>query len=66
MVDRETNSVWQRLTGRALPGPMTGRELAQQPATTSFWFGWHDFFSETTVYGIDSPGSAGFDGSSEG
>ena len=66
MVDRETDSSWQRLTGRALSGPMRGRELTQQTATTSFWFGWHDFFCETTVFDLDSPGSAGWEPGSDG
>jgi hypothetical protein len=59
MVDRETGSVWNRFSGEAVSGPLRGSTLRRMPATNSFWFGWHDFYPQTTVYGIDAPGTQG-------
>ncbi|MEE9278216.1 MAG: DUF3179 domain-containing protein [Dehalococcoidia bacterium] len=54
MTDRETGSRWNRLTGEALSGPLQGAVLNRIPATNSFWFGWRDFYPNTSVYGLDS------------
>jgi hypothetical protein len=54
MIDQETESRWNRLTGEAIAGPLRGNVLQRIPATTSFWFGWRDFFPRTTVFGIDA------------
>ena len=54
MVDTETGSRWHRLTGKALSGPQRGAQLTRVPATTSFWFGWRDFYPHTSVYGLDA------------
>ena len=54
MTDDQTGSVWNRLTGEAERGPLAGAVLERLPATTSFWFGWRDFFPRTGVYGIDA------------
>ena len=51
MVDQETGSVWQALTGEAIEGPLEGKALEQIPTTHAFWFGWKDFYPETEVYG---------------
>lgn len=48
--DRETGSTWNPLTGEATAGPLSGQRLAPVPATTSFWFGWFDFFPGTALY----------------
>lgn len=48
--DRETGSTWDPITGRAIAGPMAGQSLTPVPATTSFWFGWFDFFPGTALY----------------
>lgn len=53
MTDDQTGSIWNRLTGEAEAGPLAGAVLERLPATTSFWFGWRDFFPRTGVYGID-------------
>ena len=53
LIDQETESRWNRLTGEATAGPLRGAILQRIPATTSFWFGWRDFFPRTTVFGID-------------
>lgn len=51
IVDRETGTTWQPLTGGALAGPLSGMTLSPIPATDSFWFGWFDFFPGTALYG---------------
>jgi uncharacterized protein DUF3179 len=48
--DRETGSSWDPLSGVAIKGPLTGQRLTPVPATTSFWFGWYDFFPGTALY----------------
>ena len=48
--DRETGSTWDPVTGAATAGPLAGQHLTPVPATTSFWFGWFDFFPGTALY----------------
>ncbi len=50
VIDRETGSTWDPVTGRAVAGPLSGESLAPVPATDSFWFGWFDFFPGTALY----------------
>jgi hypothetical protein len=50
MVDRETTSTWDGLSGKAITGPDAGMQLGQVPITYSFWFGWVDFYPNTAVY----------------
>ena len=51
LIDVETGSTWFFLTGQAVDGPLQGAKLAQIPSTSSFWFGWHDWYPETLLYG---------------
>jgi Protein of unknown function (DUF3179) len=48
--DHETGSAWDPVTGKATTGPLAGQSLTPVPATTSFWFGWFDFFPGTALY----------------
>jgi len=48
--DHETGSTWEPVTGKAIAGPLAGQSLTPVPATTSFWFGWFDFFPGTVLY----------------
>lgn len=48
--DSETGSTWDPVTGLATAGPQAGQRLTPVPATTSFWFGWFDFFPGTALY----------------
>ncbi len=48
--DHETASTWDPVTGKATAGPLAGQSLTPVPATTSFWFGWFDFFPGTALY----------------
>lgn len=67
MVDIETGSRWNRLSGEAIDGPLRGVTLTRVPATNSFWFGWRDFYPQTTVYGLDAgPGTSAAPGSRDG
>ncbi|MBI3959204.1 MAG: DUF3179 domain-containing protein [Chloroflexi bacterium] len=50
-VDEETGSTWAALTGAAASGPLQGKGLERLPGTSSFWFGWKDFYPDTLVYG---------------
>ena len=50
MRDKETESTWDGLSGKATTGTDAGMELEQVPITYSFWFGWVDFYPNTEVY----------------
>jgi hypothetical protein len=51
--DIETQSTWDGLNGLAIEGSLEGKELKRVKSTSSFWFGWVDFFPETEVYEIE-------------
>jgi hypothetical protein len=51
LTDAETGSTWEGLTGLATDGPLAGKKLARVKSTSSFWFGWKDWYPETRVYG---------------
>jgi len=55
ITDRETGSGWDPLTGKAICGALMGSSLTPIDATTSFWFGWFDFFPETALYTGQGP-----------
>jgi hypothetical protein len=52
VVDTKTQSEWDILSGKAISGPLEGTELVQVPVTYAFWFGWIDYYPESTVYGV--------------
>ena len=52
MVDQETGTVWDTFAGTAIEGELAGLQLERIKSTTSFWFGWKDFFPDTLVYGL--------------
>jgi hypothetical protein len=54
LVDVETGTIWSAFTGEALEGPLAGTELQRLRSTSSFWFGWKDFYPDTEVYGLDN------------
>lgn len=51
IVDHETGSTWFVPTGAAVTGPLAGAELSRLPSTSSFWFGWKDWYPETALFG---------------
>jgi hypothetical protein len=50
MLDEQTGSTWDGLSGKATSGADAGTELEQVPITYSFWFGWVDFYPNTELY----------------
>jgi hypothetical protein len=53
LTDEETGTLWDAFSGEALEGPLAGAQLERVKSTSSFWFGWKDFYPETEVYGLD-------------
>lgn len=53
LIDDETNTTWDGLTGEAIAGPLGGSTLTRIKGTSSFWFGWKDWYPNTRVFGID-------------
>ena len=49
--DKETGTLWNALTGRAIKGPLLNKSLDKLPFTPAFWFGWKDNYPDTLVYG---------------
>jgi hypothetical protein len=52
MVDAESGSSWDALSGAALSGPLAGRSLVPVPATTAFWHAWKAHHPDTLVMGL--------------
>ena len=57
MTDTESSSVWDKASGRAISGPMSGTQLEPYPYIISFWFAWTDFHPETDLYEPPPPES---------
>ena len=53
LVDAQTGTRWDGLTGQAVTGPLEGATLTRMKSTASFWFGWKDWYPHTRVFGID-------------
>jgi hypothetical protein len=51
--DEETGTLWDSRTGLALEGALEGQALDRVKSTSSFWFGWKDFFPQSEIYGLD-------------
>ena len=49
MSDDQTGTIWTAM-GIAVDGELTGTSLERFPFYTAYWFAWHDFYPETTVY----------------
>ncbi len=56
ITDEGTGSRWNVL-GRAVSGPLAGRQLERVNAQDHLWFAWAAFKPHTTVYGDGSTGS---------
>lgn len=52
-VDEETGTRWDR-SGRAVEGPLVGRQLNALPSRSAFWFSYLSAFPEATVAGVDT------------
>jgi hypothetical protein len=57
LVDARTASEWD-FAGRALAGPLAGRELARVRTLKDYWFDWRLYHPQTRLYaaGLSSPG----------
>ncbi|MCP4425371.1 MAG: DUF3179 domain-containing protein [Chloroflexi bacterium] len=53
LTDAETGTTWDKLSGEALDGPLSGERLQRLKSTVVFWFGWKDFYPDTLVYGLE-------------
>ena len=51
MTDAETGSVWNKLSGVAIAGPLKGSRLIPYPSFDAFWFAWTDFYPKTELFG---------------
>lgn len=49
MYDRQTDSLWPQLLGRAVEGPLTGAELTYVPARLTTWADWRDRHPQTVA-----------------
>jgi hypothetical protein len=52
LTDAETGSLWDGLSGEATSGPLAGQILTRLKSTSSFWFGWIDWYPDTRIYGL--------------
>lgn len=50
LVDEETGSRWDPVTGASVTGEMEGEVLEQLTGMFTFWFAWTDFYPETQLY----------------
>ncbi|OGO34019.1 MAG: hypothetical protein A2W35_13935 [Chloroflexi bacterium RBG_16_57_11] len=51
LVDEETGSTWDGISGQAISGELAGEQLQRLKSTAAFWFGWKDWYPHTQVYG---------------
>ena len=49
LIDAETGSTWN-FEGKALAGPLTGRQLKKVFVLEDYWFDWRIYHPETTIY----------------
>ena len=52
LVDAETRSLWRVSDGKAIDGPLQGEQLTRVTAHSAFWFGWYEFFPDSTIWQI--------------
>ncbi len=50
MEDSQTGTVWDKITGESVEGPLLGAQLTRLPSTQSFWFAWHDFYPDAEFF----------------
>ena len=60
MIDNETESLWNHLSGTAFAGPLAGTRLEQYPVATVRWRDWLDDHPDT--YTLDTPPPTFFPG----
>jgi uncharacterized protein DUF3179 len=52
LIDSETGSEWS-FTGKALSGPLAGRQLQKVVALKDYWFDWQAYHPDTLVYHLE-------------
>lgn len=50
ILDNETGSLWQPLSGTAVAGPLKGQRLPNLVVTSAFEFGWYAYFPASETY----------------
>ena len=50
LIDNQTGSTWDILTGIAIEGPYQDQQLQRLPSQLVFWFAWTSFHPETGLY----------------
>lgn len=50
LVDRESGSRWNPMTGEAVAGPHEGKRLEALISTYAYWFAWSKYRPDTIVY----------------
>ena len=54
MYDRETESLWGQVGGRAIEGELKGKRLEMLPSTTTRWKDWRNLHPDTLVLSLDT------------
>ena len=54
MYDRETESFWGQVGGRAIEGELKGKRLEMLPVTTTRWKDWKSLHPDTLVLSLDT------------
>lgn len=49
--DRESGSLWDVTTGRAVSGPLRGKTLTPVIATSALWYAWKTYRPDTALWG---------------
>jgi len=49
LIDSETGSEWD-FTGKALSGPLAGRQLTKLPILADYWFDWKSYHPGTSLF----------------
>ena len=51
LIDAETGSEWD-FTGKAVGGPLTGKQLQRIAVLNDYWFDWKGYNSNTSIYDL--------------
>ena len=55
MVDRQTDTLWNQITGEALAGPLHGTVLTKLPSVASRWKDWVDTYPSSLTLALPRP-----------
>ena len=54
LIDSETNSIWNPVTGECTSGELNGKQLKMLACTPSFIRAWKSFYPKSATYSLDS------------